>query len=178
MNVSMNYTFKKIGVKVMMIFLFITFISTISIGTISTNGIIRHDTEIEKYINLAKQADFDCVGRYAISEESQDYAAGILISPKWVLTASHFVQPNSVWNFGGKFYKTVNVVKHPDLQYDTLEAQWNGRDLALVELSEPVWHVKPATRYYGDAELGRTITKIGYGYIGNGTEQERANSRV
>ena len=54
------------------------------------------------------------------------------------------------------------------MKLETQEAQWNGRDLALIELAEPVWEVKPATRYYGEKELGRTITKVGYGYIGDG----------
>jgi len=146
----------------------------ITMGTIfpeanfSVNGIIRHDTEIEKYIELGNQPKFNCVGRYSISEESSDYAVGILISSKWVLTASHFVQDSSVWKFGDNFYKTKNIVKHPKLKPDAEETQWNGWDMALIELDEPVLDIKPATRYYGNKELGRIITKIGYGYIGNG----------
>lgn len=134
----------------------------------SKNGIIRHDIEQEKYVALGNQAEFNCVGRYSISAESNDYAVGVLISPKWVLTAAHFVEDSSVWKFGEKFYKTKNVIRHPALKLETQEAQWNGRDLALIELAEPVWEVKPATRYYGEKELGRTITKVGYGYIGDG----------
>lgn len=134
----------------------------------SKNGIIRHDVQQEKYVKLGNQVEFNCVGRYSISEESNDYAVGVLISPNWVLTAAHFVENSSVWKFGDAFYQTKRVIKHPALASETQEAQWNGWDLALVELAEPVWDVKPATRYYGAAELGQTITKVGYGFIGDG----------
>jgi hypothetical protein len=40
--------------------------------------------------------------------------------------------------------------------------------MALIELDKPVGDIKPASRYYGNKELGQIITKIGYGYIGNG----------
>ncbi|WP_337251666.1 hypothetical protein [Maribacter halichondriae] len=40
--------------------------------------------------------------------------------------------------------------------------------MALIELDEPVQDMVPAKRYYGNKELGQTITKIGYGFIGNG----------
>lgn len=132
------------------------------------DGIIRHDTELEKYIELGNRPDFNCVGRYSESVESPDYAVGVLIAPKWVLTAQHFVQDSSVWKFGDTFYKTKRVIKHPEIKPDSEETQWNGWDMALIELAEPVLDIVPATRYYGDKELGQTITKVGYGYIGNG----------
>lgn len=132
------------------------------------DGIIRHDTELEKYIELGNRPDFNCVGRYSESVESPDYAVGVLIAPKWVLTAQHFVQDTSVWKFGDTFYKTKRVIKHPEIKPDAEETQWNGWDMALIELEEPVLDIAPAKRYYGNEELGQTITKIGYGYIGNG----------
>lgn len=131
-------------------------------------GIIRHDTEIEKYIELGNKSDFNCVGRYSEAIESKDYAVGVLIAPKWVLTAAHFVQDTSFWKFGTKFYKTKRIIKHPELKPGAEETQWKGWDMALIELEEPVMDIVPANRYYGDKELGQTITKVGYGYIGNG----------
>lgn len=132
------------------------------------DGIIRHDTKLEKYIKLGSKTDFDCVGRYSENVASKDYAVGVLIAPKWVLTAQHFVQDTSVWKFGDNFYQTKRVIKHPKIEPGAEETQWDGWDMALIELEEAVLDIEPATRYYGNQELGQTITKIGYGYIGNG----------
>jgi hypothetical protein len=43
-----------------------------------------------------------------------------------------------------------------------------GGDLALVKLDRPVQKVRPATRYRGKDEVGRTMVKVGYGCIGDG----------
>ena len=132
------------------------------------NGIIRHDTELSKYRELGNRPEFTSVGRYSESVESTDYAVGVLIAPKWVLTAQHFVQDTSFWKFGDTFYKTKRIIKHPEIKPNSEETQWNGWDMALIELEEPVLDIVPAKRYYGNQELGQTITKIGYGFVGNG----------
>ncbi len=134
----------------------------------TADGIIRHDTNVAKYRELGNRPEFYCVGRYSASVESTDYAVGVLIAKNWVLTAQHFVKDISVWKFGDTFYKTKRIVKHPEIKPGSEETQWNGRDLALVELENPVLDIVPATRYRGAHELGKTIIKIGYGYIGNG----------
>ena len=138
---------KKITVS-LSILLFTAAFTTLK--NIAADGIIRHDTEIEKYKDLGSRTEYDCVGRYAISEESTDYAVGVLIAPKWVLTASHFVHKPSVWKFGEHFYKTKRIIKHPDLKPNDEETQWDGRDMALVELDRAVPHIEPAKRYYGE----------------------------
>ncbi|MET2985127.1 trypsin-like serine protease [Aureibaculum conchae] len=140
----------------------------LSFSTSNFMGIIRHDVAIEKYREVGNRDEFDCVGRYSESEESNDYAVGVLIAPKWVLTAAHFVQDSSVWKFGDHFYETKRIFRHPELKPDAQETQWIGCDMALIELENPVLDIKPAIRYYGDKELGQTITKVGYGFIGNG----------
>lgn len=143
-------------------------ISSFNTPELKLLGMIRHDTDIQRYRDLGKLPEFDCVGRYAVTEESTDYAVGVLIAPRWVLTAAHFVEDSSVWKFGDHFYQTKQIIKHPELVPDATETQWDGWDMALVELEKPVLDVKPAVRYRGNEELGQTITKIGYGYFGNG----------
>lgn len=148
---------------------------------LTADGIIRHDEKIQKYKELGLKPTYSSVGRYSVSESVTDYAVGVLIAPNWVLTAAHFVQDSSVWKFGNGFYQTEKVIKHPKLTPDAQETQWNGWDMALVKLKKPVSDIKPAKRYYGNEELGKTITKIGYGYLGNGMtglENPRVQERL
>ena len=142
------------------------FILTMSL--ILTSGIIRHDKNIQKYVGIGMSPQFECVGRYSTTKDTTDYAAGVLIAQNWVLTASHFVEDSSSWKFGNKFYKTKRIIKNPKLLPDATELQWNGWDLALIELEQSVLDVQPAIRYRGRDELGKVITKIGYGYWGDG----------
>ncbi len=134
------------------------------------NGIIRHDVSINKYIEMGQRNEFNCVGRYSISEIDTSYATGVLISSDWVLTASHFVQDSSVWKFGETYYRSKRIVKHPKLKGlpSSRKKQWDGWDLALVELESHVPDIAPAIRYRNRSEKGAMIYKIGYGYIGNG----------
>lgn len=142
--------------------------ATLPLIAYKPDGIIRHDTELAKYRELGNRSEFYCVGRYSESVESTDYAVGVLIAPNWVLTAQHFVRDTSVWKFGDTFYKSKRIIKHPEIRPDSEETQWNGWDMALIELEEPVLDIAPAKRYYGNKELGQTIIKIGYGFRGNG----------
>lgn len=140
-------------------------------------GVIRHDKSIDKYREMGKRSQFNCVGRYSLYKTKEEYAVGVLVAPQWVLTAAHFVQEASVWKFGDNFYRTKTVIKHPKLPANAEEAQWDGWDMALVELESPVLDIEPAERYRGNKELGKTITKLGYGFVGDGNAG-LANSRV
>jgi secreted trypsin-like serine protease len=159
------------------------FMNSVSIKN-KVTGIIRHDVDIERYRELGRMPEFSCVGRYSSTIASDDYAAGVLIDKRWVLTASHFIGDSSVWMFGDKYFKSKRIIIHPKIEPGASERQWTGWDLALIELAEPVTHIKPASRYYGTAEVGSIITKIGYGYIGDGVhgmksprESERLGGR-
>lgn len=131
-------------------------------------GIIRHDVDIERYRELGARPEYSCVGRYSSKATSNDYAVGVLIAPTWVLTASHFITDTSYWKFGDHIYESKRLILHPNLKPGASERQWTGYDLALVELKTPVTEVKPALRYYDRDEVGATVTKIGYGFVGNG----------
>jgi hypothetical protein len=138
-----------------------------SVGSV-TAGVVRHDVELERYRELGRRPEFASVGRYSTSSTSDDYAAGVLIAPNWVLTAAHFPEDGSVWLFGDEMSRTKRIVRHPQLVPGAGEQQWTGWDLALVELEKPVLGVTPAARYRGNHEVGKLVTKIGYGYLGDG----------
>lgn len=140
----------------------------LTISFLTMSGIIRHDKDIQKYIKIGMSPKFDCVGRYSTTKDTTDYAAGVLIAQNWVLTASHFVEDSSIWKFGNKYDKTKRIIKNPKILPGASELQWNGWDLALIELEDSVLDIKPAIRYRGRNELGKVITKIGYGYWGDG----------
>ena len=50
--------------------------NTVVVNDLSSDGMIRHDTNVTKYIELGNQPQYQCVGRYSISEDSEDYATG------------------------------------------------------------------------------------------------------
>ena len=62
----------------------------------------------------------------------------------------------------------------------------DGTDIALIELDRAVQNVKPANRYRGSNEIGKTMTKVGYGCIGDGlagmsvppTQERRGGNNV
>jgi len=144
-------------------------------------GIIRHDRRAEAYQQLGKAEDFPCV-REVVPDRGpddpwKDRSSAVLITPRWVLTASHVTAKGlerQRYMFGGQEYRAVRCVKRPGPkakaagQGAALAGIAAGADLALVQLDRPVRHVRPAERYRGDAEVGRTITKVGYGCIGDG----------
>lgn len=134
----------------------------------SNHGIIRHDVGIDRYRDLGGREEFNSVGRYSSSLNSDDHAAGVLVADRWVLTASHFISDSSFWKFGDDYYPSKRIVRHPELKRGQSELQWTGLDLVLVELQTAVRNVKPARRYYGRSEVGMSIVKIGYGFVGDG----------
>ncbi|MEZ5391559.1 MAG: trypsin-like serine protease [Bryobacterales bacterium] len=122
---------------------------------VANAGMIRHDVPQSLYRDLAKQSDFVSVGRYSDSPDSNDYAAGVLVAPRWVLTAAHFVGETSFWTFGEQQFRGIRVIRHPKLERGATETQWTGWDMALVELDRPVTHIKPAERYRGCADVSQ-----------------------
>ncbi|MCX5685109.1 MAG: trypsin-like serine protease [Planctomycetota bacterium] len=128
---------------------------------------IRDDKSQSLYLNLASQAIYGSVGRIdEVAGSSAYIGSGTLIAPNWVLTAGHMVSGATGLKFtvGGATYTGSSWVSDP---------LWNGNltlgyDIGLVHLSAPVTNVKPATRYTGTSEIGKTATIVGYGMTGTG----------
>ncbi|MEX2141303.1 MAG: trypsin-like serine protease [Pirellulales bacterium] len=108
-------------------------------------------------------------------------ASCVLIAPEWAVTAAHVVQGKD-WMavedyrfvFGGQSFHAARVVIHPDVNRKMgavtkgLARIASGVDLALVKLTKPIHNVRPAVRYRGRAEIGKVITKVGHGMVGDG----------
>ncbi len=145
--------------------------------------IIRHDRPAAKYRELGEAPAFQCVGKAAVEPKPGDktktfYGSAVLIAPRWVLTAGHVAAkapPEKMrYTFGGEQYRAIRCVPRPAPQFPgtlreaALAGIAAGADLALVELDRPVRNVRPAERYRGKEEVGRTMTKVGHGCIGDG----------
>lgn len=163
-------------------------------------GSVRHDRPAAKYRELGQASAFRSVGEVTRPPApGSNWSAGgsaVLIAPQWVLTAGH-VAAYTYWEkhryrFGGEQYRVVRRVVYPapSVKPAGLDARLAcmaaGADLALVKLDRPVQNVRPAVRYRGNDEVGRTMTKVGYGCIGDGlagmtvppTQERRGGNNV
>lgn len=112
---------------------------------------------------------------------------GVLIAPRWVVTAAHAAPMQGIEvSVGGVARKVERVITYPGYKRlpDQLveEALASGdlskvyaflassNDIALVELASPVTDVAPVALYRGDKEAGMTVQLVGRGATGNGAE--------
>lgn len=111
---------------------------------------------------------------------------GTLISPTHVLTAGHCYFKNGEplplekWTFevGGKVYTAKNWTVHPD--YDN-SSPFQGHDLSIMELSEPVIGIDPLPLLRRRPVVGETLTLVGFGQTGttiNGSNFDFGNKSV
>jgi hypothetical protein len=108
---------------------------------------------------------------------------GVLIAPRWLVTAGHAVSwqnpPIADVTIAGRRRAVAKVVLHPDFKLPQVPdrgpvAPWvtaflGVRDIALVQLAEPVTDVRPALIYRG-SETGRVAELIGKGATGDGVK--------
>ena len=98
-----------------------------------------------------------------------DTVSGVLIDPRFVLTAAHVTggaAPNAfTFSIGTSTYQSVRYVVHPTYN----GASEDGDDLAIIELDRAVADVTPALLYSGTSEATVQATITGFGLGGNGT---------
>lgn len=121
--------------------------------------LIRADRDDEEYLELA--------GRYTSSVLLNAPAGeGVLIAPRWVLTAAHMAQALKdlktmpKLEFAGRSYDIQSVHIHPDWK------KGGQSDIALLLLSKPVTGVEPTALYRGSDEGGKGVVIVGHGHTG------------
>lgn len=131
-------------------------------------GTYRHDLSMQQYSDLATQKQFSAVG--AVSVAGKHKGSCVLVGDRYVLSAAHvflrdrgagegYVSSCTV-ELNGKQYTSSRVVVHNGYKRVSKFAAY---DIALVELTEPVQDVAPATLSTEFNEMGDTVYIAGYG---------------
>jgi hypothetical protein len=137
------------------ILLVASFLSSLPCGAI----LIRPDRDDAEYLELAT--------RYPSSVPlNPPDGEGVLIAPRWVLTAAHVVKALQELKalpklaFAGREYEIQSMVAHPEWK------KGNPFDIGLLLLREPVTGVEPTPIRRDKDEDGLAGTIVGHGYTG------------
>lgn len=165
-----NVKLKFVSVAVLCIISFVCF-----------SGVIRHDVSEKKYIELANQKQFECIGQCFINEKF--HCSFILIDHRYVLSAAHcFVKRNEhtllyetddpckyTFRCKGQEIHAKRILIYPKY----LDASTNGScDIALVELEEPFNKVEVAKVNTEFDELNSEVVGVGFGAFGIANKPE------
>ena len=154
------------------------------------SGITRHDVNEDKYLKLAQEKQFDCVGQ--IYTDTTARGSCVLISERFVLSAAHvfidndtkvdtiqingksivsFRQINgrttAVHNlfvvFKGQRVRVKRLIIHP-YYLDSLTK--GSCDIALLELETPCTAITPANLNIRFNEINSNVVGVGFGASG------------
>lgn len=121
--------------------------------------VMRHDVDEAGYLRLAEE--------YGGSFVRLNVGCGTFIRSTWILTAAHVASSSRVGNsvtVDGVAYAIKRKIIHPGFGMENAVL----KDIALIELEQPVVGVEPAVLYGGSDEVGKEIVFVGTGWAGTG----------
>jgi secreted trypsin-like serine protease len=122
--------------------------------------LIRSDRDDAEYIELATKYPSSVLLNAPDGE-------GVLIAPRWVLTAAHMakalqdLKPVPKISIEGRQYAIESFHVHPDWKKGN-----PASDVALLHLARAVSNVEPTPLYREKDEGGKTVVIVGHGYTG------------
>jgi hypothetical protein len=151
--------------------LFLSAAAALAVSPLAQAITIRDDTPDSSYISLGADSSYQAAGVF----DGGSWGGTLIADPfgqnVYVLTSAHLVSGGLIvpgvthFTVGGNTYDVAAVTTAPGYNSSTLL-----NDLAIVRLSTAVTNVTPVAYYTGSAELGQTITMIGYGIPGTGSQ--------
>lgn len=141
-------------------------------------GIIRHDVPKTKYIGLAAQPEYDCVGR--VFYKDKPAGSCVLIGNKTILSAAHvFPELKSdadissySFQFKNATYTAEAILIHPDY----IKSEKQKADLVLITLKQPADVITLPNLNTAFDELKSVVTGAGFGAFGKGNSTDTRSS--